>query len=165
VRRFGAEAVKDLPSILTHQVFQKHVTVEEGDLSQVLRQAVVEITLVYFASDISQDEKAKVSARAREIMAEKLDACAGVEAVEIGWSVENDFPVLSHDGDNGRVGSVFALFIGRSSIEAQGEARQGRRLAESLGEFYGVVDSVTRVVQCREFGGFKDEKHVHSVSL
>jgi hypothetical protein len=141
---------------LTHQVFQKHVAIDgEGDLSEVLKQEVVEVILFYFAPLLKNEEKDEINSRIREMVSGKKEACADVRAVRFGWSVENDFPLLSDEGKQDKTGAVLALFVGWSSIEAQKGSLKidgDERFADSIGKDLGVVHSVGRLVQCRRFG-------------
>jgi hypothetical protein len=158
--------VKDLPSILTHQIFQKHVAIdEEGiDLSEVLRQGVVEVTFLYFAAEIEDEGKEEVSKKVREIVAREMATCEGVKAVRFGWSVENDFPMLKDEGKQDRTGAVLALFVGCSKAQNDFRDIDGvRGLADSIAEAHDVVHSVTRVIQCREFGGGRDPKSTMAI--
>ncbi|KAH7074717.1 hypothetical protein BKA63DRAFT_553641 [Paraphoma chrysanthemicola] len=151
-KTFGGEAVKDLPKILTHSEFQKHITVQPG-FRDVLSASETEVILVYFPADISDEQKDKATETLTKIIEESgLKADARVKAVKSGWSVENDFPVLSEKEITGR---VFAIFVGRESADADWELQTGQEGAKYLkkfGEVEGVVTIVRRVVACIKFG-------------
>jgi hypothetical protein len=152
--RYGAEAVKDLPNILTHSEFMKHVTVE-GDMPSVLQSPATAVTLVYFPSDISTTRKDEVSKLVGRLIHDKLDAVEDVKAVSFGWSVENDFPVFDREEKDSGSGTVFAVFMGWSSVgalEAFREANGDRGVSEKIGDVAKVTCSITRLIQCREFG-------------
>jgi hypothetical protein len=149
--------VKDLPKILTHSEFQKHIEVEPG-LRSVLQAAVTEVVLVYFSSKISDAQKVETSKTFSQIIGDSdLRASAEVRAVSFGWSVENDFPVLGEK--EGRVGSVFGIFVGWQSVSAQTEVERKQAYGgymEKISEVKGVNTLVSRLVACKEFGGRKD---------
>jgi hypothetical protein len=154
VCRGGAEAVKDLPKVLTHSVFQKHVALD-ADLTAVLRARVVEVRFVCFSSDTSVEEKETVSTNVRRGINEYLDECADVSAVSVGWSLENDFPVLRDGETSGIVGAVLAVFVGWSGIEAQKEFRREHRERDEVGrsgEMNGMIGSFATLIECRQFG-------------
>jgi hypothetical protein len=148
--------VKDLPKILTHSEFQKHIEVEPS-LRSVLEAPVTEVILVYFSSKISDAQKVETAKVFAQIIEDSsLKTSADVKAVSSGWSVENDFPVLG--GKEGRVGSVFGIFVGWESVGARTEV-EGKQAyggyAEKLSEVKGVNMTVRRLVACKEFGGRK----------
>ncbi|KAH7087593.1 hypothetical protein FB567DRAFT_525301 [Paraphoma chrysanthemicola] len=151
-RTFGGEAVKDLPKILTHSEFQKHITVQPG-FGDVLSASETEILLVYFPADISDEQKNKATEALTGIIEESgLKEDAHVKAVKWGWSVENDFPVL---GEKDRAGRVFAIFLGRESADVERGLQKGQEGVGYVGEFAGldgVVTIVRRVVACIKFG-------------
>jgi hypothetical protein len=139
---------------LTHSVFQKHVAFD-GDLTDVLRVGVVEVRFMYFLSDIPVAKKDAVSTIVRRRVNETLVTCADVGAVSIGWSMENDFPVLHQGEPGGREGTVLSIFMGWSSVEAQKKFReeQGERdELESFGEMSEMSGSFTVLIDCRQFG-------------
>jgi hypothetical protein len=154
IYRGGAEAVKDLPKILTHPVFQKHVAFD-GDLKDVLRADAVEVRFLYFSSEISNAEKEKVGTGVRQKVDERFGACADVAAVRVGWSLENDFPILRDGEPSGRVGTVLGIFVGWFSAEAQKVFRREHGdtdEVEKFGETGGALESLTTLVECRQFG-------------
>lgn len=117
---------------------------------------MVEVTFIYFSPEISEAGKKEVSTKVRDVIAEKLDTCTDVKAVTFGWSVENDFPVLTDEGKDDRTGAVLALFVGWSTVEAQKEFRKihgDGGLSANAGKAHKVVHFVTRLLQGREFGG------------
>jgi len=143
--------------ILTHGVFVKHVLVE-GDMPAVLKAPVMAVTLVYLPSDISQARKEKVSTLVGPFVHQKLDACADVKAAAFGWSVENDFPLFDREAGDKDTGTVFAAFVGWSSVDALKafrEANGDRGVFGKIGKMEKVTHSLTRLIQYREFGNSK----------
>ncbi|KAF2823814.1 hypothetical protein CC86DRAFT_457447 [Ophiobolus disseminans] len=141
-RMHGAEAVKNLPTILNRQEFQKHVTLE-ADLRPVLQAPVTEILLAYFPSSTSEAEKAAISAQAEHIIEAGLRTCADARDACCGWSVESDFPVLGRNED---VGSVLAVFVGWNSIDAAElyweENNQGQQF-EDIMQIKGALEMIS----------------------
>jgi hypothetical protein len=154
IYRGGAEATKDLPKILSHPVFQKHVAFD-GDLKDVLGAGAVEVRFLYFSSEISDAEKEKVGTSVRQKVDEKFGACADVAAVRVGWSLENDFPILRDGEPSGRVGTVLGIFVGWSTAGAQKKFRREHGDTdeiEKFGETDRASESLTALVECRQFG-------------
>lgn len=146
--------MKDLPKILSGQEFQKHVQVE-GDLRSVLNAPVTEILLTYFAASITEDEKAAISAKAQDIINTGLDACGDATAVSFGWSVEDDFPVFGSQGGERQVGTVLAVFVGWTSVDAAEKYWEENEHKKEFGEVVKIkeaLEMVSRFVECRKFG-------------
>ena len=80
--RYGAEAVKDLPSVLTHGEFSKHITLSPS--SKVLQSPVTEVLLAYFPSDISAAEKVLAAAQFQQYIEKGLGGSADVKGVSFG---------------------------------------------------------------------------------
>jgi hypothetical protein len=134
-------------------VFQKHIDIDgEGDLSEVLKQEIVEVEFLYLVRELGGEEEDEINKRVRDMVSGKMQSCADVKAVRFGWSVENDFPLLSDEGKQDRTGAVLALFVGWSSFEASQKMSGDERFADSIGKGLGVVHSVGRLVRCRRFG-------------
>ncbi|PKS12054.1 hypothetical protein jhhlp_001350 [Lomentospora prolificans] len=89
----GSEAVKDLPTVLSHGEFTKHFDFEPFQ-HQEFQAPVTEMILAYFPADISPAQKRVHSARLREFVERGLNKCADVDSVSFGWGVEDDFPVI-----------------------------------------------------------------------
>ncbi|KAF2031448.1 hypothetical protein EK21DRAFT_63319 [Setomelanomma holmii] len=151
-KTFGAEAVKDLPKILNKSMFQKHIDVGK-DFRNVLQPECTEIVLVYFNSKISGEEQEQASETVEMIADMDLRSCVDVKAVSVGWSIENDFPVLG--GEEGQAGKVLGVFVGWESVDARKKVRE----TEGNGDYMkkiagigGVLTTATRLVACKEFG-------------
>ncbi|KFY81249.1 hypothetical protein V500_11590 [Pseudogymnoascus sp. VKM F-4518 (FW-2643)] len=119
-KSFGREAVKELQTILTHGEFTKHLAIVPSP-PLVLQAPVTEILLAYFPSDISEAQKDAASANVQEFSEKALKRCSDVKGFSFGWGVENDFPVR---GEEGQTGSVLAVFIGWTSIDAHMKFRE-----------------------------------------
>ncbi|KFY57237.1 hypothetical protein V496_06511 [Pseudogymnoascus sp. VKM F-4515 (FW-2607)] len=145
----GGEAVKELPTILTHGEFTKHVAVTPSP-PLVLQAPVTEIMLAYFSSDISQVQKDAAFANVKEFSENGLNKCSDVKGFSFGWGVENDFPVRG--GDEGQTGSVLAAFIGWTSIDAHMEFRETEAFKDNVGllrRMDGVVKLAMFHVSCQ----------------
>ncbi|KFY24308.1 hypothetical protein V493_05329 [Pseudogymnoascus sp. VKM F-4281 (FW-2241)] len=148
-RSFGGEAVKELPTILTHGKFTKHVAVAPSP-PLALQAPVTGIMLAYFSSDISPDQTDAASANVREFSEKGLSKCSDVKSVSFGWGIENDFPVRG--GEEGQTGSVLAAFIGWTSIDAHVEFRETKAFKDNMGllrHMEGVVKLAMFHVSCQ----------------
>lgn len=95
-----------------------------------LRAPVTEILLAWFPKDISQELK-DANTKKAELFAEKsLKACSDLHAINVGWGVENDFPVRG--GEEGQKGSLLAVFAGWSSIDAHMKFRETDEFKEAI---------------------------------
>lgn len=153
-RSGGAEAVKDLPKILSHPVFEKHITVA-GDFSTVLEAPTVQVTVLYFPSNISASEKEKVETAAKELIRKRMNASQDVQAVKLGWSVENNFPMLQPGATVDQSGIALSLFVGWTSVKAREEFVRDFDLVSELkrdGKSDSLIGEVTRLIECRKFG-------------
>jgi hypothetical protein len=145
--RFGVEAVKDLPTILTHGEFTKHVMLSPSSL--VLQSPVTEVLLAYFRSDISAAGKDAAAAQLKQFVEKGLGECPDAKGVSYGWGVEKDFPV---QGEEGQVGSVLMAFIGWPSVEASMKAREteaSKENVELIKGMEGIVKLAMFHISCR----------------
>ena len=145
--RYGAEAVKELPTVLTHGEFSKHVMLSPS--SHVLQSPVTEVLLAYFPSDISAAEKEVAGAQFEQLVQKSLNGFLDVKGVSYGWGTENDFPVR---GEKGQVGSVLMAFIGWPSVKATTKAREtetSKEDVELVRNIEGVVKFATFHISCR----------------
>ena len=148
--RFGGEAVKDLPTILTHGEFTKHVAFTPSP-PLVLHSPVTEILLAYFPSNISPAAKDKAGARAQQFVEKSLNKCTDVKAVSYGWGVENDFPVRDEEG---KTGSILMMFIGWPSVDAHMKFREMEIFKENVDLVRGMEGLVKLTifhVSCQSF--------------
>lgn len=148
------EAVKDLPKILNRQDFQAHIEVD-GDLRKVLDAPVTEALLVYFPSDTIDSEKATISSKAHEIAKAGLAVCSDAKAAYIGWSVENDFPVIGSKEKERKVGSVLGVFVGWASLDAAEsywEKNTHEKEFEDIVKIREALEMVTRFIEVKKFG-------------
>lgn len=147
--RHGHEIVKDLPKILTHGAFTKHVVLNPAP-PLVLQSPITEVMLAFFPTDIAQTTRDANTARFREFVTKALDTCADVKGVSYGWGVENDFPVL--DGEEGQKGSHLTALIGWPHIEAHLKFRETPEFKNNvalLTEMEGLLKLTMVHVKCR----------------
>ncbi|OCT49661.1 hypothetical protein CLCR_07434 [Cladophialophora carrionii] len=158
----GRHAVKDLPKILTHSVFSKHVVVTPFP-PLVLLSPVTEVMLAYFPSDISPAGKDAASARFERFVDVALTQCEDVKGVGCGWGVETDFPIRgaetgaeeeteAEEKGGRRTGALFTAFIGWPSVGAHMAFRGTDAFKENvhlITGMDGVVSLVMLHVQCR----------------
>lgn len=151
--RGGAEAVKDLPKILSHPIFGCHVQLD-GEARDVLNAPVVEITLLYFSPDITAAEKDGISKTFSTGTRGELDSNTDIQAVRSGWSVETDWPMLEGREKSEGTGTVFGILVGWSGAEAQKNSGVIQSLVGKLGKGGDgqLIHSATRLVECRRFG-------------
>lgn len=115
---YGAEAVKDLPTILTHGEFSKHVTLMPSSL--VLQSPVTEVILAYFRSDLSSAGKEIAMAKLQQFL-KCFDGFPDVKGTSFGWGLENNFPVR---GKKGSVGCILIGLVSWESVESSLKARE-----------------------------------------
>ncbi|KAJ3037437.1 hypothetical protein HDV00_001676 [Rhizophlyctis rosea] len=146
----GAEAVKDLPQVLSHSEFgSKHVDFAPYPPTALLA-PVTEILLAYFPSDISPETKAAATANWKQFVDNALHKCKDVTAVNYGWGVENDFPIRGVE--DGQKGSVLVALIGWPSIDAHMEFRETEEFKQNIGllpSMEGVLKMTMFHVHCR----------------
>ncbi len=150
--RFGGEAVKDLPLILTHGEFTKHITFTPSP-PLVLLSPVTDVMLAYFPSDISPAEKDKAAVQFQQYVKKSFDKSPDVKSVSYGWGVENDFPV--NGGEEGQKGSLLTAFIGWPSIEEHMKFRETNAFNENVDLIRAMERMVKFVVfhmSCRSQG-------------
>lgn len=150
--RFGEEAVKDLPTILTHGEFSKHVATTPFPPS-ALQAPVTEILLVYFPSDISTAAKDSVESNIKQFIDKALTGYPEIKGVNYGWGVENDFPVRG--GEEGQTGSILMAFVGWTSIDAHLKYQETDLYKENvhlLQSFEGVVGMKMIHINCQNLG-------------
>jgi hypothetical protein len=150
--RFGGEAVKELPTILTHGEFTKHITMEKTE-PLVLQSPVTEVMLAYFPSAISPAGKDKAAAQLQKFVEKSLENCSDVMAVSYGWGVENDFPVRG--GEPGQLGSLLTAFTGWPSIDAHRKFRETEAFKESVDlirDMEEIVKLAMFHVRCQSLG-------------
>lgn len=147
--RFGGEAVKELPTILTHGEFTKHVAVTPFP-PLVLQSPVTEVMIAYFPSGISPEGKDAAAAQLQQFVEKSLNNCPDVKAVSCGWGVENDFPVRG--GEEGQKGSILTAFIGWPNIDAHVKFRDTdtfKKHVDLIRHMKGVVKLVMFHIRCQ----------------
>lgn len=144
--------MKELPTILTHGEFTKHVAVTPSP-PLVLQSPVTEIMLAYFPSGISSTAKDTASSQFQQFVEKGLSKCRDVKVVSYGWGLENDFPVRG--GEEGQLGSLLIAFIGWDSIEAHERFRETEGFKENVGLITGMEGLLKLVafhISCRSLG-------------
>lgn len=157
--RLAPEAVKDLPSVLSHGEFTKHFDLE-GSGKLVYKAPVTELILVYFQPDLPLEQKSAATALVEGYVVKGLGETPGVEGTGFGWGLEDDFPVL--DGDKDQKGCVLVVLVGWSSVEACVEARKSTLPEEFLGltqEVVGVIALKSVLLRCRNISKGGDGEH------
>ena len=147
--RFGRDAVKDLPKILTHSEFVKHVKAAPFP-PLVLKSPVTEVMLAYFPSDLSSDCKDAAAARFKHFAKTGLGNCSDVKGVSYGWGLENNFPVRG--GDEGQTGSILLAFIGWPSVEAHLKFKETEAFKKNVGwitGMEGLIKVIMLHISCR----------------
>lgn len=141
--------MKDLPLILTHGEFTKHITLTPSPPT-VLEAPVTEVIILYFAPEILQAGKDAATARLNQYLEKSVKTWPDVKGVTSGWGVENDFPVRG--GDEGQVGTILTAFVGWPSIDAHEEFRKTEGFKEGFGVLSateGLAKLVTFHLSCR----------------
>ncbi|KAK7210264.1 hypothetical protein V2G26_017442 [Clonostachys chloroleuca] len=113
-KKYGAEAVKDIPKVCTHGEFTKHVTLTPS--SHALRSPSTRIIIGYFPSDISVGDKDAIIQQVQLVLIERNGSSSDSIRCSYGWGLETDYPVRG--ANNGTAGSVFMVLIGE---ETEGE--------------------------------------------
>lgn len=147
--RFGGEAVKELPNILSHGEFTKHVSVVPSP-PLILQSPVAEIMLAYFPPDISKARRDNTLAQFQQFVERGLNKCPDFRGVSYGWGAENDFPVRGEQ--EGQVGSVFMAFIGWPSVDAHVEFQETEAFKENIHfirTMEGIIKLATFHISCR----------------
>lgn len=133
---------------MTHGGFAGHVDVTPA-AAPALTSPVTEIIFAYFPPSISPDEKANVSLRFQDFVDKGLRTCIDITSISLGWGVENNFPVRGTE--DGQTGSLFAVFVGWSSIEASMKFQETEGFKEQVGiirEIEGLTKMVIFHVSC-----------------
>lgn len=139
--------MKDLPTILTHGEFTKHLVLAPSS-SSVLQSPVTQVILAYFPADISEAVKDTATSQFQNFIARGLLKSSSVQATSYGWGVENDFPVRGE----GIMGSVLTAFIGLSSIDARNkfvEAEAFKEVTDLIVKMEGILKLVMFHISCR----------------
>lgn len=137
--------MKDLPTILTHGEFTKHIDVTPAP-SRALTSTITDVTLAYFSADISQDAKTKISTQFQQLLANNLGKCGNVTGYSCGWGTENDFPVRGAEDD--LKGSLFITFVGWDSKEAREKYKDSDRFS-TITKQEGVQHTAAFSIECR----------------
>ncbi|ROW01351.1 hypothetical protein VMCG_05888 [Cytospora schulzeri] len=130
-KEFGGDIVKDFDKIVDHGVFtgNKHIATNPYPPS-ALRSPVTEILLAWFPSDISPELKDANTKKLEQFAEMSLKACSDIQAINLGWGLENDF--LVRGGDEGEKGSMASMLIGWPSIDAHVRFRDTDAFKEAI---------------------------------
>ncbi|KAH8902601.1 hypothetical protein BR93DRAFT_953726 [Coniochaeta sp. PMI_546] len=112
---FGEDIVKDHHKILDRGLFAKHLDMKPYP-PPALKSPVTEIMLAWFPSDLSPELKDATNKKLEQFSDKANEACPDIQAINLGWGLENDFPVRGSEA--GEKGCLVALFIGWLSIDA-----------------------------------------------
>lgn len=121
----------------------------------MLEAPTVQVTILYFPSTISASEKEKVEIAAEELISKRINGSQDVQAVKLGWSVENNVPMLQPGATVDQSGIALGLFVGWTSIKAREEFVRDFDLVSELkknGKSDSMIGEVTRLIECRKFG-------------
>lgn len=116
---------------------------------------VTEVLMAWFPSDINNETRASAEAKAQEFKSQALETNGDIKGVSSGWSVERDIPII---GAKGKVGSLFAVVIGWTSLEASQKARETYTFKDGVALLQG-MDGLIALnnlhVSCRSFEASK----------
>lgn len=149
LRRRGTHIVKGFEDVFRSSVFQAHLG-SEAFPPTALRSPVTELMMAYFPAHLSAEAKEAVAGQVTRFKEEGLDRCADVQAVNIGWSLENDFPVPG--GEEGQKASALTMLIGWPSIDAHMQFRETDAFKEAVGllrSLEGVIKLTMCHVSCK----------------
>ncbi|TDZ14791.1 hypothetical protein Cob_v012402 [Colletotrichum orbiculare MAFF 240422] len=111
----GVEIVKDLPSILTHSVFMKHLALTSSSPA-AFKAPLTEIIFVHFPGIITEVRKTEHAKELGIVLDGMAAQSPHILAVSWGWSVENDFPSQLEGAE---AGSVLAGVVGWHGVKEQ----------------------------------------------
>lgn len=101
---------------------------------------MTEVLLIWLPSDISKEAKDEATQQLQQFADVCLKEHPVIHAINVGWGVENDFPV--RDGEEGQKGSLLNAMIGWPSIDAHMQFRETDTFKNNihlLREIKGVV--------------------------
>ncbi|KAF2661832.1 hypothetical protein K491DRAFT_773790 [Lophiostoma macrostomum CBS 122681] len=134
-REYGAELVKDFPKILTHGEFTKHISPTTFPL-RATQSPVTELLLAYFSADISPELRDAATTKMQQFVENIVGKSSEVQAVNYGWSVENDLPFVG--GEDGQKGALLMAFIGWPSLDAKSKFKDTKASKENSGLISGM---------------------------
>lgn len=154
-KEHGAEAVKDLPKVLSHPIFMGHIDMDNNgsSLKEVLEGNHTHMILAYFPPTISLESKASIKHHISQMMS---DGNPSRIRSAHGWGIENNLPIIGRGDDV--AGAVLVIFIAgdNPSSDQEGEISAAASLLTALeAEMNNGKDvlSVARVhVNTRQFG-------------
>ena len=101
---------------------------------------MTEVLLIWFPSDIAQDAKDAATKRLQQF-ADCIEEYPAIHAINIGWGVENDFPVRDgEEGQEGQKGSLLMGTIGWSSIDDHMKFRETDTFKNNIHLLRGMED-------------------------
>lgn len=127
----------------------------EADILPVLKAPLVQATLLYFRSGISDLEREKAASHVQELVGRTFHACHDVEAAYVGWSIEDDVPILDAAADIDQSGVALVLLVGWNGVEARGKCVSQFDFMHELkksASLDSMIGELTRLIECRAFG-------------
>lgn len=86
--------------------------------------------LAWFPSDLSPEVKDANTKKLEQFAEKGLKACPDIQAISVGWGLEDDFPVRG--GEEGEKGSMVSMLLGWPSIDAHMKFRDTDAFKESI---------------------------------
>lgn len=105
---------------------------------------MTEVLLIWFPSDVAPEVKDAATQRLQKFADVCLGSNSGIHAIDIGWGIENDFPV--RDGEDGQKGSLLTAMIGWPSIDAHMQFRDTDTLKDNVHLLRGIEGVVKRTM-------------------
>lgn len=97
---------------------------------------MTEVLLIWFPSDLASGVRDAATTRLQQFADACLGSNAGIHAINIGWGVENDFPV--RDGEEGQKGSLLTAMIGWPSIDTHIQFRETDTFKDNIHLLRGI---------------------------
>ncbi|OLN89050.1 hypothetical protein CCHL11_06020 [Colletotrichum chlorophyti] len=111
----GPEVLKDLPAVLSHGIFTKHID-STPSLPKALTSPLTDVAVAYFPPETSPEDKSVATAQLQKLLGEYFGDSPEINAIGHSWGLENDFPFDSGKGELN--GSILMALVGWSSVEA-----------------------------------------------
>ncbi|KAF6821149.1 hypothetical protein CPLU01_12576 [Colletotrichum plurivorum] len=118
--RCAAEIVKDLPTVLSHGGWMKHVAFSSPS-KPALTSSLAEVVVAHFPKTIGAGEKDAAVKQLEAAAGQGLRDIPGFQDATWGWSEEHDFPVIA---DEKQTGQALVLLVGWSGLDAQKASRE-----------------------------------------
>lgn len=86
--------------------------------------------LAWFPSDMTPEVKDANTKKLEQFAKNGLEACSELQAIDLGWGLENDFPVRG--GAEGERGNMVTMLLGWPSIDAHMRFRDSDAFKDSI---------------------------------